>query len=254
MKMAQRRCGDGGHLTLGYCHSALHSQTPAHSRHVVPSPKAWGLQQGSRPASLSLPSSRSGGSALEPLGAGRVSAGAATEGWVHASPTTEHITSVAYTSFMTQAVAGQRHLLVWAVGLAVTGTCLPVAVFRAGLLWSKQRERERDQYQIWGSRQSLPQGTHKVGLYPLRPQNRAGYFCAVHSLCNCTQHSRTQLPHFSLLSPSSSPQKSGPCQVPRRDVSSLTDPGEGSRCLTDGSTLLHTVPPHSCPHTGRVQA
>ena len=58
--------------------------------------------------------------------------------------------------------------------------------------------------------------------------------------------------HFSLLSPSSSPQKSGPCQVPTRDVSSLTDPGEGSRCLTDGSTLPHTVPPHSCPHTGRV--
>lgn len=30
-----------------------------------------------------------------------------------------------------------------------------------------------------------------------------------------------------------------------RDVSSLTDPGEGSRCLTDDSTLLYTFPPHS---------
>lgn len=37
---------------------------------------------------------------------------------------------------------------------------------------------------------------------------------AFHSLCNCTQLPWTQLPPFSLLSPSSSPQKPGPCQVP----------------------------------------
>ena len=218
---------------------------------MVPSPKAWGLQQGSRPASLSLLSSRSGASALEPLEAGCVSAGVATEGWVHASPTTEHITSVAYTSLTTQAMAGQRHLLMWAVGLAVTGTCLPVAVFRAELFWSKQRERERDQYQIWGSRQSIPPPGHTLG-WVVSSQTRTGLDIFVQSTACATVHSIPELSFHT--SHSSSPQKSGPCQVPTRDVSSLTDPGEGSRGLTDGSTLPHTVPPHSCPHTGRAQA
>lgn len=63
---------------------------------------------------------------------------AATRGQVHASPTREHIALAA------QAVAGQRHLLVWAAGPADIGTCLPAAAFRAELFWSKQRERTKE--------------------------------------------------------------------------------------------------------------
>ena len=115
----------------------------------------------------------------------------------------------------------------------------------------EQAEREGERSVSNLGFKTIPPPGHTLG-WVVSSQTRTGLDIFVQSIACATVHSIPELSFHT--SHSSSPQKSGPCQVPTRDVSSLTDPGEGSRGLTDGSTLPHTVPPHSCPHTGKAQA